>query len=638
MARFCMSGTSSVLPRSGRLYAARQLAILLPALCLALWSSIPARAQNPDPLSTAGSVEEINPADQIIPFVLNIQGLDKTPLEARFKNLSLLYAAQRKKVDSRGRLARLLAEDTDVLQRLLRAEGYYGATFDTAVSPAPGPPGSVIVYLKVDAGDRFTFGQIETPGMPGLIGPLNMRAAGVYTGAPALSQAILEAEARIRLALPRVGFPFFQLKPRDVVVDHATKTVAVTLPVETGARAAFGSLQFSNPEIAKPSHLKNIARFSEGQQYDARRVDDLRERLLSTGLYANLNVRTVARADNPAVADVIVDGTAAKPRTVSLSAGYDTSEGPKIEASWQHRNLFGGEERVTILGRAGTIEQTLRADLQKSNFHKRDQNLVGRTILSRENTDAYNSIRLEVGAGIERVSERLFQKRVTYSIGTEFLISNERPIGGTRNTFYVAGLPSTIRYDGTDDLFEPTKGFRVSAALIPELSVRNGLSTYAVTDIAGSVYQTLGEKFPVTLAARARMGSIIGAGLDRISATRRFYAGGGGSIRGFNYQGVGPAVPLANGTLVPTGGRGLSEISLEARAKLTSSIGIVTFLDGGNVYQDNVPKFSGFRWGAGIGLRYYTSFAPVRVDIARALDKRKGDPIFAVYVSIGQSF
>ncbi len=605
-----------------------------PLVCFGLCLATAARAQDAIPTT----IEEPNPADELIPFVLNIQGLEATALAPRFETLSLLMAAQKKKVDSRGRLARLLAEDSEVLQRLLRSEGYFGATFDTAVVPAPGPRGSVVVYLKVDPGPRFSFGQIETPGMPGLIGPLNMRAAGVYTGAPAVTQAILDAEARLRVALPRAGYPFFDMKEPDVVADHAMSQVSVTIAVNTGARANFGELRFDGAQVAKADHLRNIARFSGGDIYDARRVDDLRERLLATGLYANLSVQPVARADNPAIADVVVQGTAARPRTVSASAGYGTSEGPKVEASWQHRNLFGGEERVTILGRAGTIEQTLRADLQKSNYRKRDQNLVGRTVLSRQNTDAYNSFSLELGLGIERVSERLFQKRITYSIGTEFLISNERPTGGARDTFFVAGLPSTIRYDGTDDLFDPTTGFRVSAALIPEISVRSGVSTYAVTELSGSVYQTLGETFPVTLAARARAGSIIGAALDRISATRRFYAGGGGSIRGFNYQGVGPGVLQTTGIFAPSGGRALSEISLEARVRVTPTIGIVPFIDGGNVYQNRTPKFSGFRWGAGMGLRYYTAFAPVRVDIARALDKKRGDPSFAVYVSIGQSF
>jgi translocation and assembly module TamA len=621
----------------------KQVAWIVPfaGLSLAIATSQHSLAQTPaDPdASTAASVSDpesdTTSDDDLIPFILNIQGLAPTGLEERFKSLSLLQQRQKNKSDSRGRLARRLAEDTTTLDKLLRAEGYFSATFETSVSPAPGPRGSVVVFLKVVPGKRFVFGKVITPGAPGIIGPLNMRSAGVYDGAPAITNAILDAEARMKVALPRAGYPFFKFGEMDVLVDHATQLVDVTLPVTSGAKARFGKLTFTSDDVARPEHLKNLSRFKEGASYDARELDDLREALLSTSLYANLNVRTVARADNPEIADVFVDGSPAKTRTIAVTAGYGTSEGPKVEASWQHRNLFGGEERVTILGRAGTIEQTLRADFQKSNFRKRDQNLIGRTVFARQDTDAFDSLSVELAGGIERVSERIFQKKWIYSVSGELLLTRERLTGGPRATYYVASIPATVRYDGSNDLFDPTRGFRVAAVLIPEVSFRDVVSTYAATELSASYYKTFGEKRPVTLAARVRAGSIIGADLDNISATRRFYSGGGGSIRGFNYQGVGPVNPV---TGAPVGGRSLTEASLEVRVKVTDTIGIVPFLDAGNVYASVTPKFSGYRYGAGIGVRYYTAFAPVRVDIARALGRRAGDPKFAVYVSIGQSF
>jgi translocation and assembly module TamA len=155
-----------------------------------------------------------------------------------------------------------------------------------------------------------------------------------------------------------------------------------------------------------------------------------------------------------------------------------------------------------------------------------------------------------------------------------------------------------------------------------------------VSDMQASAYWSVKAGVPITFAARIRAGTIIGAALDNISANRRFYAGGGGSVRGFDFQGVGPRDVRST----PTGGRAISEVSLEARLKITENIGIVPFLDAGNVYQGLTPNFSNLRFGYGVGLRYYTSFAPVRVDIARALNRRSFDPKFAVYVSIGQSF
>ena len=66
--------------------------------------------------------------------------------------------------------------------------------------------------------------------------------------------------------------------------------------------------------------------------------------------------------------------------------------------------------------------------------------------------------------------------------------------------------------------------------------------------------------------------------------------------------------------------------------------GIVPFLDGGNLYTGPYPRFTGFRYGAGIGARYYTSFGPIRVDVGTPLTPKKGDARVAVYVSLGQAF
>ena len=76
------------------------------------------------------------------------------------------------------------------------------------------------------------------------------------------------------------------------------------------------------------------------------------------------------------------------------------------------------------------------------------------------------------------------------------------------------------------------------------------------------------------------------------------------------------------------------------RFKITSDIGGVAFIDGGNVYNGAFPDFKdGYFWGAGIGARYYTGFGPIRFDIATPLNKREEQPqSFQIYISIGQAF
>jgi translocation and assembly module TamA len=623
-------------------------------MMLLAWTSIAPLCAQPLP-------EQLEPdydPDERIPYILNIRGLDEIGLKKRFLELSLLSAdtargrsAQRvdsrsgggggggeraRRVDRRWWLNSRLATDVDMLDALLKSEGYYDAVVTPQIAPAPGLKNSVVVLLAVEAGAQYQFGAINLGDTLSEAQRALSEARGLKSGAAAKSAAILAAKDAYTQALPQQGYPFFLLGKRDVLVDRESKTVEVTWPVDLGPRARIGEIKYVGAQVAKPSHLKTLPRFKSGDSYDSRQVDDFREALLTTGLYGAINVYPQYAsdgADGVAVADIIVDGQPTTAHTISLIAGYSTSEGPRSEVSWQHRNLFGGEERLTLRGVVGTIEQSLRADLQKYNFRSRDQTLLGSLSFEHENSDTLEAFNYSLTGGIERQNLRFLQRRWTYSIQADLGIEDVRR-GGTLGTFYTLGLPANIRYDGSNDLFDPTKGFRVSYTLVPEVAISSGTSVYAVNEVQASLYQSFGTRFPITLGLRARLGSITGADLDNIPATRRFYSGGGGSIRGFDYRGVSPL----DGSGRAIGGRSLNEISFEARIKITKAIGIVPFIDGGSAYTSSLPKFNDIRWGAGIGLRYYTDFAPVRIDVATPINRRTGDPTVAFYFSIGQSF
>ncbi len=139
------------------------------------------------------------------------------------------------------------------------------------------------------------------------------------------------------------------------------------------------------------------------------------------------------------------------------------------------------------------------------------------------------------------------------------------------------------------------------------------------------------------MAGRVHIGSIVGAERGVIAPDRRFYAGGGGSVRGYVFQGVGPR----NIENVPIGGNSLTELAVEARYRfqaLGQDLGIVAFVDAGEVSTGTTPAFDRLSVGAGVGARFYTGFGPVRVDVATPINRRQGDPRVVFYVSIGQAF
>ncbi len=286
-------------------------------------------------------------------------------------------------------------------------------------------------------------------------------------------------------------------------------------------------------------------------------------------------------------------------------------------------------------GVAGTREQYLGAILRQSNFGQRDQVFNARIEASHVNRSAYQARTLDIGAGIERQTNIIWQKKWTWSLGSEFVASSERDstriANSPRRTFFIGALPATLNYDGSDDLLDPKRGFRLGLRISPEISLQSGTFTYARTQFDGSYYLPAGNR--VVIAGRVRIGAILGAKSLAIAPSRRFYSGGGGSVRGYGYQQIGPR-DAAND---PVGGRSLAEFALEARIRL-GSFGVVPFLDGGSVDTNSLPTFSKFRLGAGIGGRYYSSFGPIRIDVGTPINPQNGDPRVTVFVSLGQAF
>jgi translocation and assembly module TamA len=161
------------------------------------------------------------------------------------------------------------------------------------------------------------------------------------------------------------------------------------------------------------------------------------------------------------------------------------------------------------------------------------------------------------------------------------------------------------------------------------------LASYARIQADVSYYRPVGSS--VTMAGRVRLGSIPGTPLANIAPSRRFYAGGGGSVRGFGYQQIGPRDTLGD----PSGGRSLAEFSLEARVRtglFGGSVSVVPFLDAGTVDENVVPRFREIRYGAGLGLRWATGFGPIRVDVGTPINRKSGESLVSVYVALGQAF
>ncbi|MEO6255782.1 MAG: BamA/TamA family outer membrane protein [Sphingomicrobium sp.] len=590
----------------------------------------------------AAAAEEISANDSAeLRYSVAIQGLENigsgADLIATFDRQSVLRKG-RKSAANAAQIDRRSRADADLLAELLRSQGYYDAEVEPNIERTGG---ALLVVLAAQPGEQYQFQSVELPGLDaaGAEAAKLRQSFGVKAGDPVIAADVLAGGVALKVALGEQGFALAEVGEQQITIDHGTHRAELVLPVETGPLAKFGAIRMSGQPPFSSRHVGHIARFHAGDTFRQSKVDDLRRALIATGLVASAEVKVVPTADGRTV-DLAVNLQPAPTHTIAGELGYGTGEGVRAEASWQDRNFFNPEGALTVRGVAGTQEQLAAVQFRRNNFMRRDQILNLQALASNTNRDAYEARTIQVGGNIERQSNIIWHKKWTYSLGADLIATDERGVFdalGVKDTktFLLAAFPATLGYDGSNDLLDPTRGFRLSGRISPEISAHGGSFAYARTQLDASAYHPVSSS--VVAAGRIRLATIVGADAMSIAPSRRLYAGGGGSVRGYGYQQLGPHDLDGD----PVGGSRLAEFGLEARIRLKAfggNFGVVPFLDGGSLTNKSVPGTGGWQLGAGIGVRYYSSFGPIRIDVGTPLNPRAGDGRVAVTVSLGQAF
>lgn len=599
-----------------------------------------------------------------VAYDVRLEGLDgvetgtEISIAAMFDDLSALEAGDGEAANV-AQLAARLTEDSALLQRMLAAQGWYEASVSTRIDRSDAPSGlPLTAVLSVIPGDRFVFSDIVIDADPVEPSDLITKNFALNVGEPIVAERVQGAEANVALRLPENGYPFATVGQRDILLDQDTNDGVYTLPIDLGPRARFGGIETTGNLAFDAEHVAVLARFDRGELYDSRDIDDLRQALVATGLFNTVSVvpqRTgEAVGDGTEYATVLVEQDAGPPRSLAASAGFGTGQGFRLEGSWTHRNLFPPEGAMIANAVAGTQEQGAGLTFRRANAGRRDRTFQLRADALRSNFAAFEAFTGQLSAFISYDSTPIWQKPLTYAYGVRLIGTNEQDFDFdlgqlSRRTFFIGGLTGQLGIDRTDSLVDATRGFRVTTLVEPEGSLQDGFTPYVRARVDASAYYSATDS--IVLAGRMRVGTIQGIERFDLAPSRRFYAGGGGSVRGFGFQELGPKVEIANPDFDPAdpededsptifrpiGGLSMNEVAAEVRYRF-GNFGVVGFVDAGQVYEGTTPNFSGLRYGAGIGARYYTNFGPLRFDVAVPLDRQPGESSVAVYVSIGQAF
>jgi translocation and assembly module TamA len=576
--------------------------------------------------------------DAGVKYTVEIAGAPTGTVRALLRQNSQLEALRKRFPPTPAALVRRIRADEARFRAILESEGYYGATVASTsvvrgesthvqVSIDPGAPYTV-ASAALDAGDRA-----DIVGDPAVTAPLTALA-----GKPARAQAVIAAEDAVLRLLRQRGYPFARRGERRVAVDSEARRIAVVLPIDLGRRATFGTTRFAGAERTKPEYLAGLVPWTAGTAFDAGQLDRFQLALVRSSLFSAVSVKPADDAEAPdgAPLDVAVDVAEGPHRSLTLAAKYARDTGVGGSVGWQNRNLFGSAEILDLSLDADRLSQIAKAALTTQNWRRLDQTLKLTAAFERSTTDAFDGLSAQVAGGIERRVSRHWVLGGAASAEIARLTEH-----GVRRRSLLFGVPLTAVRHVSDDIadtavVDATRGWRLAVAVTPYRGTYLDSVTFVRMEAEGDAYVPLDRAERIVLAGRLKLGSIVGAATARIPADRRFYGGGGGSVRGYGFQLVGPLD--ASGQ--PTGGRSLIETGIEARLRVSRSIGLVPFVDAGSVADAVIPgRDATLRTAVGLGLRYFTGVGPLRLDVAVPLDKRPGvDKGFQFYLSFGQAF
>jgi translocation and assembly module TamA len=610
-----------------------------------------------------------------IPYALTVQVPgDPAGLKDTVRDASSLYSLRKDAPPDGEALVRRAQGDFAPVIDALWGAGYYNAAVTIAIdgaslafassdvaafaraaeayrNRAPAP-----VVIKVEPGPMFklrTERVVDALGVEFSEADLPQRIVGLKAGDPAAASEIRAAQTRIVDYFRKQGRPLAKIQSVAPVVDHAQDVMDVTIIAAPGPIAPFGEATINGPQTFDPAIVRSFLYIRPGDPYSPAAIADARKSIREIPAVGGVRITEGTTLNAYGQLPYQIDVEDRLPYAVGASMKYSTTNGPEGQVYWEDRNVFGGAERLRLQADVFYAPPWFIASQSLRHFSSDD--IGGRVSASFLKPALWGTTNdLLIDALAEKVStsgagfvgyqaedadvtaslRHRFNQNFWVQAGLEAQKGDATDALGTVN-YRLVGVPVSANFDTTDSKLDPTRGVRLNASATGFGTFLGSSLDLVQVKAGASAYYSIDADSRYVLAGRVAAGAMSGPQLDEIPANWRFYAGGGGSVRGYAYNELGPTVFW--GAVV--GGRSLFDASAELRVKVTDTIGVVPFFDIGNAFSSSFPTFNEPLFSAvGLGLRYYTSVGPIRLDAAFPLERHAGTGPVAVYVSIGQSF
>ncbi len=494
---------------------------------------------------------------------------------------------------------------------------------DSLTPPATGTNAPWVADYRVTPGDpikiasvdyRVTGDGAENPKLP--------KEFPMKVGDVLLHSAYEKAKDQVRSAASEEGYLEADLVEHQVLIDPTDYSAHVRFHLETGPRFYIGKVSFKQ-ELLADDYLQRFVRFKPGTVYNPDRLLNLQARLLGMEYFDKIEiVPKLDEANDDHVVPIEVIATPEKANKYRVGVGYATDVGPRFSMDYRRRYLgpYGHKFKADLS--ISQVEQFISAEYRIPVGNPTRDYIYIRPELKAYDTDsAQGSLyKLELAHSV------IVGKGLRRTIGIDYRYEDyeisETDQGTTNELVPHIGWTKT----SADDPIYTTDGYRWKVTVQGAVEGVVSSASFLSGLVSGKWIKGFGKDY--RFIARGDLGATWADNVLDLPASRRFYAGGDNSIRGWGFDALGPNAPVTNDTV---GGRFLAVGSLELERKLWGDFSGVVFTDFGNAFDPDYPQE--FEQSVGTGIHWRTPVGQVRVEVAYALTK---DPAgFRLHLILG---
>lgn len=530
----------------------------------------------------------------------------------------------------------LLSSNIDVMREFHIALGYLGV--EVEVPSVSIEQNKAAITIPIKEGQKTVIGKVEITGAVSIPSDEIEKAIRLKEDVPYNEVDIADARARVMDIYFERGF-------MDVVVnakvDFSGEKALIAFTIHEGEKTFFGKTIVTGNVSTRTTVIQRELLHRESAPFNPAILAKERQKLNKLGLFTDVRVEALEPYDHKR--DIRIDVAEGNAGSVEFGFGYSNYDKLSAFVDVGYKNLFGLNRQVSLRVGYNSLEKLYAINYFDPWFLNRPlpfKGTVYRTEKEEKNIDTkvvmYRYRKHGLSMGFERqitdaIKGEIYYDYVltnTFNVQPDIILTEQ-----DTGKLSISSVRPGVTYDTRDNPFQPRKGVLAGLTVKVASAALLSQADFVKAVFNGSVYQEISRPFVV--AAAFRLGLAQGWGDSTVlPLVERFFLGGRGTVRGYAQDTLGPKGVNGN----PTGGNAFIETNLELRTFLGKGIGIVTFLDSGNVWQRIGDIDWSLKHAVGMGLRYDTPVGPFRLDYGYKLKKEAGLSRGELFFSIGQAF